>query len=541
MNKPAIAYYSAEYAIDDNLPIFAGGLGVLAADMVLEAGVQGWPLVAFGGAYRHAVVAKNHSHGLTDKALGEANFKRFEVDGKPFVTRVDFGNWTVEVGAWVQEFGTAKLVLIDTNLAGNSELNRHLTANLYDPDTVTRLLQEFIVAHASLDILAALGLEPKRYHLNEGHMAFVSLALAAKYRNANGPMSLAAALEGVKPQIVGSKHTILPGAGDFVELGTLDRLFDNYLARFGWQPEELMAAGAKASDDKIFSTTAFMIATSQHTSAVSKLHAVAEHDEHPSSKLIPVTNGVHQPRWQADNLHGELPKLGDAALWQRHAINRRHLIDYVNQTLKTELDPNRLTIVWARRFAPYKRPTLLFDDIDRLQRLTAADDGIQIIMSGNANEVDEEGTRLMEKIVAYTQDPKFSNRLVYLPHYATDLSRKLVEGADVWLNTPIRGMEACGTSGMKAGLNGSVHISTSDGWIDEIDISSVGWEIPVEDSAAKLYQILEDEVLPLYYDRGDDGLPAGWLKLLRTSIEVTEHGFTAARMLEDYRTKLYKL
>lgn len=527
MNKPTIAYYAAEYATGDGLPMYAGGLGVLAADYVMEAGAQGWKVVAFGAAYQGR--------------LGTAGFKRLEHNGRQFETVVDFGDWQVSCGAWVREFGSARLVLIDTDREENSVLSRWLMANLYDPNVTTRLLQEFVVAEASLAVMEVLGVKPERYHLNEGHMAFVPLALAAHHQSGHGQISLTEALAAVRPQVVGTKHTILPGAGDFADGELMKKLFGGYLARHGWTGDDLLAEGHKASDPKIFSTTAFMIRSAVRSSAVSQLHSEAEHKEHPQSRLIPITNGVHRDRWQQDNLRGPAASLADEELWRRHDANRRGLIKFVNDEFGSALDPQRLTVVWARRFAPYKRPLLVFSDVSRLQQLLTSEPGIQLIVSGNANAADDEGMRILEQIVELAQDKGFGGRLLYLPHYSTDWSRRLVAGADVWLNTPVRGMEACGTSGMKAGLNGALQVSTRDGWVDEVDLEAIGWEIPAEASSEGLYGLLENEVKPMFYRRNAAGVPEEWVRRLRAVAALTEQRFTAERMLNDYRAQLYRL
>jgi starch phosphorylase len=542
MKKPVIAYYAAEYAIDDELPTYAGGLGVLAADYVLEAAAQGWPVVAFGAAYRHVSSSKKLTRQEAERTLHEAGFERLpERDGQPFRTRVDFGDWEVTVGAWVRRFGTARLILIDTDLPKNDELSKGITATLYDPDLVTRLLQECVMARASVAILHELGVEAERYHMNEGHMSFVPLALAANYAQAYGRMSLGQALRAVRPRLVGTKHTILPGAGDFADEATLERLFGRYLAQYGWSAHDLLAAGAKDDDPATFSTTAFMIKSAVRSSAVSQIHAAAEHAEHPQSALVPVTNGVHRPRWQLGGLSGELERLSDEELWYQHEEGRRTLVDFVNAELGTALERDRLTLVWARRFAAYKRPTLIFEDVARLQRLMNGAPGFQLIVSGNANEFDDQGMHSLDDIMAHAQTSGFNGRLVYLPHYATDVTLRLVAGADVWLNTPVRGMEACGTSGMKAALNGALQLSTRDGWVDEVDLDAMGWEVPVTSSAQGIYEALEREVLPLFTARDSDGLPHGWIGRMRAGMGIVEQGFTAAKMLENYRTRLYRL
>jgi starch phosphorylase len=250
MKRPCVAYYAAEYAINDELPIYAGGLGVLAADIVMQAGEQGWPMMAFGMAYQHTVAGKNSKdEPRGSRRLVKAGFTRVKGrDGKPFETLLDFGDWACRAGAWEKRLGKARLVLIDTNLKGNTDFGQRITSNLYDTDLVTRLLQQFVMAQTSVLLMDELGIEPVRYHINEGHMAFVTLVLAARYRQAYGAMPLSQALAAVRPRIVGTKHTILPGAGDFAEEATLARVFGNYLRRYGWNVADLMEAGAKDTD-----------------------------------------------------------------------------------------------------------------------------------------------------------------------------------------------------------------------------------------------------------------------------------------------------
>jgi starch phosphorylase len=249
---------------------------------------------------------------------------------------------------------------------------------------------------------------------------------------------------------------------------------------------------------------------------------------------------VKRSRWQSQNLYEDLGSMTDQDLWERHNTNRADLIKYVNHTTGSTLRSDLLTVVWARRFASYKRPMLLFSDLARIKHLmTRQNLGFQVVVAGNASEGDTEGAHARAEIGGYTQDPAFGGRLVYLQHYAPEVSLHLVMGADLWLNTPVRGMEACGTSGMKAGLNGALQLSISDGWVDEVDLTQIGWEIPVEKSADALYSLFENEVAPLFYSRDARGIPVNWLTKMRHVINLTESQFTTDRMLMDYRKKLY--
>ncbi len=542
MKQPVVAYYSAEYAISDALPTYAGGLGVLAGDLVRQAGDDGRELVAFGPAYRHNVAVHTSHDTPLDQQLAEHGFHLVQAaDDQPLVVSVEFATWEADVRVWERRFGaSARLLLLDTDFPPNAAINRNLMANLYDPDLRTRLQQQFLLAVASLKVLEALDIKPDVYHLNEGHMALVTVALALKEAGHHPRAPLAKVLSAVSPQIVATKHTILPGAGDFAELGVLRELFGGVLERAGFSAEELFEAGCMPESPETFSTTRLLLATARTANGVSAMHCVAERAAHPHSRLIPITNGVYAPRWQHHNLGERDRKTADTALWQMHEENRAGMVAHINRELGTELDPERLTVVWARRFAAYKRPTLLLNDLVRLGKLLGdAKRPMQIIISGNANESDVEGMAAAEAITAAVQHEQFGGRLVYWPHYVTDTTKWLAGGADLWLNTPIRGMEACGTSGMKASLNGAVQLSTSDGWFDEIEGDRIGWVLPEEDSAEALYELLEHNVAPLFYERGKDGLPEAWLIKLRAALELMEQQFTAHRMLDDYYDKLY--
>jgi len=542
MAQPLVAYFSAEYAIADALPTYAGGLGVLAGDLVRQAGDDGRNLIAFGPAYRHNVAVKTDHSTPLEQQLADHGFRLLEKgNGETLVITVQLPGMETAVRVWERKFGTARLMLLDTDFAPNTAIERNLMANLYDPDLRTRLQQQFLLAMASVEVLQELGLEPDVYHLNEGHMAWVLVVLAMEEAHRHEDLTLAKALELVRDRVVATKHTILPGAGDFAELGVLQELFGEVLKSHGFTAEELFEAGRMPEATETFSTTRLLVASARVSNGVSAMHCVAERATHPHSALIAVTNGVYAPRWQHHNLAERARDASDAELWQMHSENRAGMVAHLNEQLGSKLNPERLTAVWARRFAAYKRPTLILSDMARLARLlNDRERSVQIIISGNANESDVEGLEALEQITAAVQHEDMHGRLVYLPHYVTDTTKWLAGGADLWLNTPVRGMEACGTSGMKASLNGALQFSTSDGWFDEIDGTKIGWILPEMEADKVLYTVLEDEVAPLFYERGRDGLPAGWVAKLRAAVELMEKQFTAHRMLDDYYTKMYE-
>jgi len=261
-----------------------------------------------------------------------------------------------------------------------------------------------------------------------------------------------------------------------------------------------------------------------------------------SPPVVPITNGIFTKRWQAEAWHtGPKNKTqsADETIWKIKRELREQLVNFVATKTGVTLDPDACTIVWSRRFARYKRPELLFSDLSRLERICSNNLKAQFIISGQAHESDTEGQETIEKIKAIVKNPIFNNQIVYLENYSMTVARELILGADVWLNTPERGFEACGTSGMKAGLNGALQVSTSDGWIDEVNWSNIGFILPGDDTANAIYDVLEKEIIPLFYKRGSSKLPLEWIKRMRATQNIVESGFTAKRMLHDYLTKAY--
>ena len=340
------------------------------------------------------------------------------------------------------------------------------------------------------------------------------------------------AIQAVRPAIVSTKHTILHGAGITLDRSLLEKYLSEVLASAQGSVDDVMALGAKP--DGFFSTTKLVLAEAVRRSGVAKIHVRAEAEEHSGSDLIAITNGIYLPRWRAANWPDDLAGSADDDLHRLHHENKQRLLGHAAK-FGTQLDPDRLTVVWARRMTAYKRPEMLVTDLERLATLANnAERPIQFIVSGQANPSDEAGVNLMNKVIAASKDARLQGSFAYLPFYNPASARLLVAGADVWLNTPIRGQEACGTSGMKASLNGALQFSTSDGWFDEVDQEPIGWILPEDATAATLYDILEREVAPLFY-----GDKAAWAAKMRNNIALVEQDFSAERMLNDYVSHLY--
>jgi len=527
-----IAYFSAEYSVADSLPIYAGGLGILAGDIVQEAGAEGRNFHAYGMVYHQSFTSGDPDTRTMSQRLEAEGFAIIGGEnGKAREIEVTVEDQPVKVVAWRKAFGTASLTLLDTNVHGNPGTIRQITDHLYDGRPGMMLRQQIVLGLGATALMAVEGVAPDVYHLNEGHMSFVGIAAALRYRRAHKGMTLADAFDALRPMIAATKHTILAGAGLTLEPAVLREALGSNLSDPDADMAAIMALGGKP--DGNFSTTRCVLGLAGHHSGVSMIHVRTEAVNHPGSPLKATTNGVYAARWRAAELTGNQ---SDDQLRAIHNANRHELVEHVNRATGQELAPNCLTIVWARRMTAYKRPELLVSDLRRLAALANDPDRpVRFIVAGKANPADPTGIGLMNQIIDAAKQANLSDHFAYLPNYNPASARLLVQGADVWLNTPIRGMEACGTSGMKASLNGALQLSVSDGWIDAIDIDSIGWDLPEDAPIGTLYDILEQQVAPLYYDQ-----PDAWMAKMRANINLIESRFTADKMLARYDEILYK-
>jgi starch phosphorylase len=540
MNNPSVAYFSAEYAIADDMPIYAGGLGVLAADMVLEAAALNKSFSAIGLVYHLAFTGDDPDQRPMTERLRVNGFEvAKDAQGESILAKVLVARRTVVMQAWVKTWDRTRLILLDTNLSQNEPEDRAICDRLYASDPMLQLAQEICLGFGGVGMLRALGINAEVFHLNEGHTALAGLAVAVEQMPHPAQATLAQVVAQTRPKLVGTKHTILPGAGILLDWNSVGHQLAPLLRGYGVSMTDLKFLAGQPSGD--YSDTKLLIALTHIANGVSRIHVAAELHDHPQSKLITITNGVYRHRWMAQNW-GESPlELTDEELWTRHGDNRRRLFELIRAQTGQDLDPDILTVIWARRMASYKRPELLVSDMQRLKKLMNSDHcPVQFVVAGRANPSDTVGVELMQRIITASKTSSLSAKFAYLPYYNPVSAKLLVQGADLWLNTPIRGYEACGTSGMKASLNGALQLSTSDGWIDEVDINEVGWLLPDANPAKAIYDTLEQTVAPQFYDRSDSGLPRAWIQLMRSNMKLILEHFTAKRMLDDYYIKLYE-
>jgi starch phosphorylase len=569
-----VAYFSAEFGLDESLPIYSGGLGVLAGDYLKAASELGVPLVGIGLFYRRGYFEQRldendrqiEHYPLTDTS-------RLPLELVPMAPVVELADDTgelvpVRLGVWRVRVGRASLYLIDTQVEGNPDWA--VTDTLYGGDRSNRLRQEVVLGIGGVRVLRRLGLEPTVFHLNEGHSAFLQLERMRELVEEHG-LSADEAVERLRASTVFTTHTPVPAGNEVFDPGLVQRSLGGLVARCGLAWDDFVALGKVEPSDTGFGLTPFALRTSQYANAVSELHGVVSRemwhglwpergvDEVP---ITSVTNGVHQRTWISGELEGLLGdtdphferarELAAEELWAAHRSAKERLLEFVARTRGArELDANVLTIGFARRFATYKRASLLFSDPARLGQLLADPERpIQVLVAGKAHPADEGGKDLIQLVVDFAREPAAAGRVVFLEDYEMTLARRLVQGVDVWLNTPRRPFEASGTSGMKAALNGVLNCSILDGWWAEAYSPECGFAIaglaaePSEAAqddadAEALYAVLEEQVLPAYYERDEAGLPQRWIALMRESIAELGPRFGTARMAAEYVERLY--
>lgn len=603
-----IAYFSMEFGLSEALPIYSGGLGILAGDYLKTASDMGVPVVGVGLLYQQGYFRQVLSQDGSQIEAFPYNdpmslpiFPALKADGSWLRIKFRLPGRSIFIRVWQAQVGRASLYLLDSNDPLNSPWDRAITANLYDPGKERRLIQEIILGFGGWMALEELGIDADICHLNEGHAAFAIIARAYSFmKKAN--VSISTALWATRAGNIFTTHTPVAAGFDSFEPGLIRQYAQEYADLAGVSLDELRKLGRARQDGGEAPLVMAVLATrgSYQVNGVSRLHGeVSRKIFQPLYPRWPrqevpvshVTNGVHLPSWaslpayaiwsqvcgdkrllKGRELHcEEMSQISDLELWKFRSEARRGLVDYVRKRLARQLgehaadaesirraeqalDPSALTIGFARRFAPYKRPTLLLRDKERLSRmLQDRKRPMQLIVAGKAHPHDEEGRRLVQEMAGFASRPEISDRIVFLEDYDIALAQRLEPGVDLWINVPRRPMEACGTSGMKVLANGGLNLSELDGWWDEAYNPEVGFAlgdgrehgngVRAQDwdaaEAEQLYRMLENQILPEFYERDLEGIPRAWVNRVRASMSTLTLRFSSYRMMREYVEKMY--
>ncbi len=597
-----IAYFCAEFGLHESCPVYSGGLGILAGDHAKSASDLGIPFVGVGLLYRHGYFKQRiDRNGRQHAEYLELNFNEMPLtpvvdnSGLDITVAVEFPERKVFARVWEIKCGLSRIFLLDSDLPLNLEEDRKITSQLYGGGRETRIAQEILLGVGGVRVLNALGITPSVWHINEGHAAFLTLERLREMVSAGVPASTA--LEAIRSNTVFTTHTPVPAGHDVFDLQTVEKYLRELCRDTGFDCELLLKQGWD-EQRKEFNMTLLAMRMAGSSNGVSKLHGEVSrqmfHRFFPGYPVeeVPitsVTNGVHTQSWVAGQWKNvfkrylgtgwdepsdtgrvleRVNEIPDSELWETHNNLKKDMIKFVREKLKqqarrnkelperiSELEnvllPDALTIGFARRFATYKRATLMFSDPERLAGIiNSPDRPVQIIFSGKAHPADQAGMDLIREIIGYTRQENFRGRIVFLEDYDINVARHLVQGVDVWLNTPVWPMEASGTSGIKAAMNGVLHCSVLDGWWPEAYNGSNGFSIggpgdlqfkPAErdsDDSRNLYTVLEEQVIPYYYER-HNGLPQRWVQMMRESIRTALAYFSTGRMVSEYTRRLY--
>lgn len=600
------AYFSAEFGIYECLPVYSGGLGILAGDHLKSTSDLGVPMVAVGLAYQKGYVEQYlNADGWQQETYTINDFtsmplqKVKDTDGNPYSVKVEFPGRDVYIQCWIAQVGRVPLYLLDTNIPENSDYDRLITNELYGGDIDRRIQQEIVLGIGGYRMLKALGIKPTVYHMNEGHSAFLAIERVRDLMSDYG-LSFEEAKEAAIAGNVFTTHTPVPAGNDVFAQYHIEMYFHRFYSSIGLNLSQFMNLGKIESNngDDGFYMPVLAMKLSACSNAVSKLHCKVSRSmwrnlwptfpEH-EIPIDSITNGVHPPSWISREMQGLLTrylgpqwmenpndqvlwkrvdKISDEELWRMHERGREYSVAFCRQRLKQQLiqrgassqeirdaedvlNPEFLTIGFARRFATYKRATLILQNPDRLRKIiTNKERPVQFVFAGKAHPSDEPGKEFIRELVHFMREEEIRHRMVFIENYDMCVGRHLVQGVDVWMNTPKRGLEASGTSGMKAALNGALNLSVLDGWWDEGFKPNLGWSIGkgeeyndqelqtlVESNA--LYDILEQEVVPLFYHRGPNGVPKEWVRYMKESMKALCPEYSTNRMTFEYTEKFY--
>jgi starch phosphorylase len=605
--KPVIAYFSLEFGIHECLPIYSGGLGILAGDHLKSASDLALPLVAVGLMYQKGYFRQYlNADGWQQERYEDNDFYNMPVElvkkksEKPLMIKLTFPQRQIVAQIWKVNVGRVKLFLLDTNVAANSEQDRLITSSLYAGDSEMRIQQEILIGIGGHKALLAMGHEPSVCHMNEGHAAFMALE-RIRHLCSTKNLSFDEALEATKLSNIFTVHTPVKAGNDEFTPELMTKYFSGYFPSLGLNKNQFLALGRVSADrdSETFKMPVLALRTSSYKNGVSKLHGKVSRSmwadlwpRLPAAEvpIHSITNGIHAKSFVSSELNSlyerylgfnwaeeiadesvwqALDQIPDEELWRIHQRNKENLISFVRKQIKQQmqrrgtyhtelgwaeevLDPEALTIGFARRFATYKRGNLLLKDMERFVKLlNKTDKPVQIIYAGKAHPNDQQGKEIIRLLIHFASRNDIRRRLVFLEDYNIDIARYMVQGVDIWLNTPRVPMEASGTSGMKAAINGAMNVSTLDGWWCEGYTLNGGWVIGAGETyddyeyqdkveSEAMFNLFENEIVPLFYTRSGDNLPRAWIHRMKNSIKWITPRFNTHRMVAEYASRFYK-
>jgi len=531
--KGPVAYFCTEFALESKLSIYAGGLGVLAGDFIKEAAAQKFPLIGLGLYFHEGYVRRQNGFSEEKKTPADLGLKLVvNSKNKPILVSVPIQDRQVLAQAWQWQEGEVSVYLLDTDIKENSPADRQITNRLYTLDKENRIEQEMLMGIGGFRLLKALGIQPTVYHLNEGHCAFLALELIKSFIQEKG-VDFVRACELAREKIVFTNHTLLAAGNEIFSDDLISAMLAKYAESIQVPIAEIVALG-KVKDSSLFSMTLFSLHLSSKMNAVSKLHAQEAAKIWTNHPLESITNGIYLPRW--DKIQTEDP----AQLWPRHQINKRELLAKIKEKTGENWSENTLLVGWARRIVPYKRPLAALEDLVALKEIATRNGReIKLVYAGLCHSEDMEGEKLFEKLQSIITN-ELKGIAVFLPGYNLQLAQLLVAGCDVWLNTPVVKSEACGTSGMKAALNGVLPVSTKDGWVNEVELFGIGWIIEDPDLTHHLLSTLDREVAPMYYQHLNQPNNSDWLRHMINARQMVQNLFSMTRVLKEYEEKMYQ-
>lgn len=529
LRERPIAYFCAEYALSDQLPIYAGGLGILAGDYIREAAEREVPLVGIGLYYpegfahkelsKQGKVVETHQKKSPEE-LGMLPARNSE--GQEVIVQVPIQDRMVKVRAWVYPQKNVNVYLLDTRVEGNSESDQHITDNLYITDKEVRLKQEMILGIGGLRLLRALKIHPGMYHLNEGHSAFLVYELI-RHEMDEHKMDFEEAKRLIQERILFTNHTLVAAGNDVFSNDLVALLLTDYSKEIAIPVKKLVDMGL-VQESSAFSLTILALRAAGKTNAVSKLHAEKAKEIWTDHPMFPITNGIHIPTW--DKVRGE------DNIWERHLEQKRKLLERVREETGQSWEENALVLGWARRIVKYKRPLALVERLKQFGEIARSEQRpVKVIFAGVSHPDDEDGRELLEEL-QYRLNSDLKGVAVYLPHYNMELSGLITSGCDVWVNTPVVGFEACGTSGMKAALNGVIPLTTLDGWAAEVDLYQIGWSLNDADVGGDIQDKLREEIVPMYFDNRQE-----WKNMMKNARSLVYNQFSMTRALREYLEK----